>query len=64
MGVISALEHALSQTHEPGLRQQLTDTIQRLREHRRREEGRVAPGGESRRTSQPKARRRKSKTPC
>lgn len=47
--VISALEHVLSQTHEPDLRQQLTDTIERLRDRKRREERRHATRGNSRR---------------
>jgi hypothetical protein len=32
--VISALERTLSQTHEPELRQQLIDTIERLRKQK------------------------------
>jgi hypothetical protein len=41
--LISALERSLSQTHEPALRRQLTDTINRLRKRRRPEAGRVPP---------------------
>jgi hypothetical protein len=47
MDVISALEHALSQTHEPGLRQQLADAIERLRKRKHAAEIRTQ-GGEPR----------------
>lgn len=55
--VIPALEHALSQTHEPRLRQQLTDTIERLRERQRREDDGIAARAEGRRRSLRKKRR-------
>jgi hypothetical protein len=58
--VIPALEHALSQTHEPRLRQQLTDTIERLRERQRREEDGVAARAAGRRPS-PRRKRRSAR---
>jgi hypothetical protein len=61
MDVISALERTLSQTNEPGLRQQLAGTIERLRERKRGEDRRVPPRGDSRRRSQPNASARKAR---
>lgn len=58
--VIPALEHALSQTHEPRLRQQLTDTIERLRERQRREDDGVAARAAGKRRS-PQMKRRSAK---
>jgi hypothetical protein len=54
--VISALERSLSQTHEPRLRQQLTDTIRRLRTSKGRD-GRVRPRGDGSRGFPPSERR-------
>ena len=59
--VISVLEHALAQTHEPNLRQQLTDTIETLRKRNRHEDRRVLPNRDGRRPSQPNASARKAK---
>jgi hypothetical protein len=59
--VIPALEHALSQTHEPRLRQQLTDTIERLRERQRREDDGIAARADGRRRS-PQRKRRSAKS--
>lgn len=60
--VISVLEHALSQTHEPNLRQQLTDTIETLRKRNRNEGRRVPPNRDGRRPSQPNAPARRVKS--
>jgi hypothetical protein len=56
--VISALERSLSEAHEPALRQQLTDTINRLKKRSHREGGRVPPRGDGKRRSQPSRRRK------
>ena len=63
MDVISALEHALSQTHEPRLREQLTNTIRTLQKRRRGEERRLPARNGTRRPSQPIAAARKAKSP-
>jgi hypothetical protein len=56
--VISALEHSLSRARHPALRQQLTDTIDRLRKRRRLESGHVPPLGQTKRRSGPNGRRK------
>lgn len=58
--VISTLKRALSRTQEPALRQQLTDTIERLRERRRRENSRVPRQRDSTRRSPPSVPARKT----